>query len=310
MARKDDDMPIDHEESNGGFERILLFLIPIIFTIVLVGVLLMLFNLNVRNGVLDVANKIPIVKDWVPDRELSPEEQKKKDLKDQEESNEATVQELKKQLAETEEALQEMSEQKTAQEEKADQLEAQLDEMETEAAAVEQAEEEDSYIEQIQELAKMYADMSPSKAAPIMQNLTMEEMVLMLGEMKNSNRVAILEKMDPKIAAEATMHLKEAKSTEELAEAAKKSREKRDKEQESLKTTDNLDQNQLSKTFSQMAPDKAADLLMQTYKISPSKVITILNSVNDAARARILDSMSAQDSELAAKILNRLMGAK
>nr|WP_235440454.1 hypothetical protein [Paenibacillus sp. DMB20] len=94
MARND--MPIDKEESSGGFERILLFLIPIIFTIVLVAVLLTLFNVNVRNGMMDVANKIPIVKNWVPDPKLTPEEEKEKKLKDQEVSAEATIQELKK----------------------------------------------------------------------------------------------------------------------------------------------------------------------------------------------------------------------
>lgn len=309
MARKDD-MPIDNEDSNGGFERILFFLIPIIFTIVLVGVLLTLFNINVRNGVLDVANKIPIVKNWIPDPKLSPEEQKLKDIKDQEESDEATIQELKTLLAEKEESLKAMTEQKTAQETKVNELESQLEDLQNESVDTDVPEKEDPYIEQIRELAKMYADMSPSKAAPIMQNLTMEEMVLMLSEMKNSKRVAILERMDPKIAAEATMILKEAKSTEDLAIAAKQSRDKKDKEQNTLKTTDNLDKNQLNKTFSQMAPDKAADLLLQTYKINPSKVITILNTVDDGTRARILDSMSTKDKELAAKVLNRLMGSK
>ncbi|UNK16707.1 kinesin [Paenibacillus sp. N3/727] len=308
MARKD--IPIDNEESNGGFERILLFLIPIIFTIVLVGVLLTLFNVNVRNGVLDVANKIPIVKDWIPDPKLTPEEQKLKDIKDQEESVEATIQELKKQLEEKEESLKEMSEQKTAQETKANQLETQIEDMQNQSAASVEEPAEDPYIEQIRDLAKMYANMSPSKAAPIMQNLTTEEMVLMLSEMKSSKRVAILEKMDPKIAADATMILKEAKSTEDLALAAQKSRDKKDKEKDTLKTTDNLDKAQLSKTFSQMAPDKAADLLLQTYKISQSKAITILNTVDDGTRAQILNAMSTKSPEQAAKILNRLMGSK
>lgn len=307
MARND--VPIDKEESGGGFERILLFLIPIIFTIVLVAVLLTLFNVNVRNGMMDVANKIPIVKNWVPDPKLTPEEEKEKKLKDQEVSAEATIQELKKRLSEQEQSLKEMTEQKTAQENKAKELQTQIDDMQNQPAETEEP-EEDSYIKQIRELSKMYANMSPSKAAPIMQNLTTEEMVLMLSEMKSNSRVAILEKMDPKTAAEATMMLKDAKPSEDLAIAALQSRLKKNEEKATEKTTDNLDKSQLSQTFAQMTPSSAAKLLTQTYKISPAKAITILNSVNDSTRAKILNAMSTENPELAAKVLNRLMGAK
>ncbi|MFC7679605.1 magnesium transporter MgtE N-terminal domain-containing protein [Paenibacillus sp. GCM10028914] len=307
MARKD--MPIDNEESNGGFERILFFLIPIIFTIVLVGVLLTLFNINVRNGVLDLANKVPIVKNWVPDPVLSPEEKKLKEIKEQEESSEATIKELKKQLAEKEESLKEMSEQKTEQESKVKKLQTQMDDMQRQRATDEP--EEDPYTKQIQDLAKLYADMSPSKAAPIMQNLTLEEMVLMFSEMKSARRVAILEKMDPKTAAEATMMLKDAVPAEDLAIAALQSRlKKNESTKDTPKTTNNLDKNQLVQTFSQMTPKNASDLLLQTYKISPEKAITILNTVDDSTRAKILNAMSTSDAELTAKILNRLMGAK
>lgn len=307
MARKD--MPIDNEESNGGFERILFFLIPIIFTIVLVGVLLTLFNINVRNGVLDLANKVPIVKNWVPDPVLSPEEKKLKEIKEQEESSEATIKELKKQLAEKEESLKEMSEQKTEQESKVKKLQTQMDDIQRQRATDEP--EEDPYTKQIQDLAKLYADMSPSKAAPIMQNLTLEEMVLMFSEMKSARRVAILEKMDPKTAAEATMMLKDAVPAEDLAIAALQSRlKKNESTKDTPKTTNNLDKNQLVQTFSQMTPKNASDLLLQTYKISPEKAITILNTVDDGTRAKILNAMSTSDAELTAKILNRLMGAK
>ena len=64
-------------------------------------------------------------------------------------------------------------------------LETQIDSMQSTSTSGE-AEEEDAYTKQIRELSKLYADMSPSKAAPIMQNLTLEEMVLMLSQMKSA----------------------------------------------------------------------------------------------------------------------------
>ncbi|WP_245640249.1 MotE family protein [Paenibacillus dakarensis] len=308
MARND--MPIDQEESSGGVERILLFLIPIIFTIVLVGVLLTLFNINVRNGVLDIANKIPIVKNWVPDAELSPEQEKLKEVKKQEESSEATIKELKKQLAEKEKSLTELIAEKTAQDEKVMELQTQVKDMKNQAAAPKEP-EEDPYAKQIKDLAKLYGDMSPSKAAPIMQNLALEEMVLMFSEMKSAKRIAILEKMDPKTAADATMMLKDAVPSDDLVVSALQARlKKNESSKTAVKTTDNLDKNQLSQTFSQMTPASAAELLLQTYKISQAKTITILNTVDDGTRARILNAMSTEDPELTAKILNRLMGSK
>ncbi|MEC0255947.1 MotE family protein [Paenibacillus lautus] len=308
VARKD--MPLDKEESGGGFERILLILVPAIFTIVLLGALAVFFRADVRDGLIDVANKIPVVKNWVPDPVLTPEEQKLKEAKQQEESAEATIVELKKQLAEREETLNEVTEQKAAQENKVKELETQIDSMQSTSTSGE-AEEEDAYTKQIRELSKLYADMNPSKAAPIMQNLTLEEMVLMLSQMKSSNRVAILQKMDPKTAADATMMLKDAETSEDMAIAALQSRlKKNETEAAQKKTSDNLDKNQLNQTFAGMTPANAAELLMQTYKISPAKTMTILNTVDDATRSRILNAMSSKDAELAAKILNRLMGSK
>ena len=109
VARKD--MPLDKEESGGGFERILLILVPAIFTIVLLG-RSPYFSEPMSGMGFEVANKIPVVKNWVPDPVLTPEEQKLKEAKQQEESAEATIVELKKQLAEKEETLSEVTEQK------------------------------------------------------------------------------------------------------------------------------------------------------------------------------------------------------
>lgn len=312
MARQE--TPLEKEESGGRFERVLLILIPVIFTIVLLGALAVFFKGDVRDGLIDVANKIPIVKNWVPDPVLTPEEQKLKEAKQQEESAEATIVELKKQLAESEQTLNEVTEQKETQERKVKELETQIESMQSTTQSTTQsneAEEEDAYTKQVRELSKLYADMSPSKAAPIMQNLTQEEMVLMLSQMKNGNRVAILQKMDPKVAADVTMKLKDAETSDNMAIAALQSRLKKNEVAGAEKqTSNNLDKNQLNQTFAGMTPSNAADLLMQTYKISPAKTMTILKTVDDATRSRILNAMSSKDAELAAKILNRLMGSK
>ena len=74
----------------------------------------------------------------------------------------------------------------------------------------------------------MYADMSPSKAAPILQNMTNEEMVLLLSAMQSTARTKVLEKMDPKTAADVTMMMKDAKPSGDLALDALQSRLKKE----------------------------------------------------------------------------------
>lgn len=314
MAQNDFEV---EKESSGGFERFLMFMIPIVFTIVLLGVLLALFNPNIRNTFLEIANKIPIVEKWIPDPSLDPEKSKLDQTKDQLKSTEATNEELKNKLSEQEAALTKANESKTKQEAEMQKLQTQIDTMKQEAAtkattAAQGGETEiSSYQKQINELAKMYSDMSPSKSAPIIQNLTQEEIVLMFEAMKTPNRVAIMEKMDPKIAADVTMMMKEAKPSTDLQVAALQSRlNKNQTTTTSTQESTKLNKVQISQTFATMTPQSAADLLFQTYKISPDKALTVLNSVDDATRSAILGKMSTIDSVTTAKILNKLMSAK
>nr|WP_246073056.1 kinesin [Paenibacillus dokdonensis] len=298
------------KESAGGFERFLFFMIPIIFTIVLLGVLLTLFNVNVRNDMLEWAQKIPVVKNWVPDPVKDPEKTKLQDAKDQVKSANATIDELKSKLASQEANLQKAKEEKTQQEQKLKGVQDQLDSAQKsaeEAAAKGTETDADPYEKQIKDLAKMYADMSPSKAAPIMQNMTTEEMVQLLSVMKNDNRMAILAKMDPKVAADVSMKLKDAVSSSDLAIAALQSRIDKDTGDKQAASASGLDKTQISQTFASMPAKSAAGLLLSTYKISPEKVLTILNSVDDSTRSGILDAMSTQDAKTTAVILNKLM---
>lgn len=285
-------------------------MIPIIFTIVLIGVLLTLFNVDIRNNMMEFANKIPVVKNWVPDPVKDPEKTKLQDAKDQVKSAKATIDELKSQLAAKDANLQKAKEEKAQQDQKLKSVQDQLEsaqKSEADSSADGNEGQEDPYEKQIKDLAKMYADMSPSKAAPILQNMTTEEMVQLLSAMKNDNRTAILAKMDPKVAADVSMKLKDAVSSSELAIAALQSRLDKDAGEKQSTNTAGLDKAQISQTFASMPAKSAANLLLSTYKISPDKVLTILQSVEDATRSGILDAMSVQDAKTTAVILNKLM---
>ncbi|GAB6988915.1 hypothetical protein JCM16418A_09650 [Paenibacillus pini] len=307
MAHNDFDL---EKETTGRFERVLFFMIPIIFTIVLLVVLLTLLNVNWRNNMLEFANKIPVVNKWVPEPDKDPEKTKLDESKQQVKSAKATIEELKNKLATKETALQKANEEKQQQETKLKNAQEELDSMQLKNQSQTSSDEEDDpYDKQIKDLAKMYANMSPSKSAPILQSMTTAEIVQLLSAMKNDSRIAILEKMDPKIAAEVTTMLKEVVSSSDLAIAALQSRINKNSPPASSEST-GLDRTQISQTFASMPPKSAAMLVLKTYKISPEKALKILNSVTDSTRSSILDAMSSQDATTSAVILNKLMSTK
>ncbi|WP_151735129.1 MotE family protein [Paenibacillus tengchongensis] len=317
------ELEIENEESASKFERFLFLMIPIIFTLVLLGVLLTLFNMDIREKALKIADKIPFVERFVPDPvdETPAEtagEETQEESKKQLESSESTIKELKAQLASQAAQLQQANEAKAAQDSRVEALQKQIDDMKAEAEAAAAQESEDTvdpYQEKVTELAKLYSGMKASKAAPILENLTTEEQVQIFSAMNNASKTAILEKMDPEAAAEVTVKLKETANSTDMAVAALQSRLKQDQADQTAEApaaVGNLDKDQLAQTFSAMPAAEAASLLSSMYSISPDKVITVLRTVDDSVRSSILGEMASGDDNgaLAAKIVNRLMGGK
>ncbi|KJD46946.1 MotE family protein [Paenibacillus terrae] len=323
LAENELDMDLE-KESGGGFERFMFFLIPIVFTIVLVGVLLTLFNMDFRSEMISLGNKIPIVKNWIPEPEDKVAKSKEADQKAQSQSSEATIQQLKADLAKQTEELKKASDAKTTQDKKVTELQNQVNTLQTQQEQQSQTSQqgqtgtqaadgtanEDPYVKQARDLASMYEGMTASKAAPIMENLTTEETVQLLSYMDPANSAKILQKMDAKKAADITMALKNVTPSTDLSVAALQSRLKKDQSTTAGTTSKNLQNTQISSTFASMDKKSGAELILQTYKISPDKALNILNTVDDSTRASLLQNMSAKDAAQTAKILNKLMGSK
>ncbi|WP_138493976.1 MotE family protein [Paenibacillus pinistramenti] len=308
---------LEEKESGGGFGRFLFFVTPILFTVVLLGVLLTLLNKDVQDKALTVLNKIPFVSNWVPDSAVKTAAGTG-DAASQEKSSEATIQELKDQLAQQQEEVQKAKEQTAEQEQKVKDLQTQLDEANKKNN--EQAQETtnqaaEDYQKEVKKLAQMYGSMNASKAASIMSNLTTEENVMLFNAMSNESRSAILEKMDAKLAADISIRLKDADTSEDLAIAALQSRLKKESGTDSTtsssasSTASGLDSTQISQTFASMDAKTAATLLLQTNTISPEKTLSILHSVDDSTRSSILAAMSDADAVTTAKILNKLVSS-
>ena len=312
MAKKNLDLDTDMEKESGGLGRLLFIATPILFTLVLVGAIVMLFNTNLRASMFQTLDKIPIVKNWVP----SADKGNSTDVaSNQNESNAATVDQLKQQLDES----------KKAQATQAAELKKLQDQMKTQTPVTAGATtngtattpaagtapagttntvttptEQDK---QLKNLANVYSDMSASKAAAIMQNMTTDEQVLIFSKMNSQDQASILQKMDPKVAADTSLALKNATSASLAALQTKTGSAQNAKAPAGSK----LDNEALAQTFTTMPANSAASLLLQTAKVSQSKVLQVLNTMDDSTRASVLSAMSTEDPTGTAQILNRLM---
>ncbi|XID95126.1 magnesium transporter MgtE N-terminal domain-containing protein [Paenibacillaceae bacterium WGS1546] len=297
----------DMEKSSySGFERFLFFMTPIVFTAILLGVLLLMFNPDWRNAALEFGNKIPVVKSLLP----NPASQAGTDpLTDETltvNNARSKLEELNALLADRETALQQATAQAEEQQKRIEELQLQVDQLSKESE--EKTITGDAYRARIASLANMYGKMTPSKAAPILENLTLEESALVLGAMPETERGRVLERMTPKKAADVTMKLKDAEMVEDREIAALQARIK-ELENSAAEASSTLDTAELNQTLSGMRPQKAAELLLQMNKTNQAKVLRALAVLDNAARSQILNEMSTQDNDATANLVNKLMPA-
>ncbi|WP_409340974.1 MotE family protein [Paenibacillus sp. MBLB4367] len=289
-----------------AFERFLYwFFIPIVFTGVLLVVLLKLFDYDVMDNVLKTANKIPFVSSVLPE----PKSESKK------EENKVTVSSVttepeEQKVSDLNKSLTDMTEQLKKAEAANQQKDQSVKELQAKNTALEdqlktKAKSDEDYLVQIKQTADMFAKMNPTKAGPIFENLTLSERVLVMAEMKPEERVKILEKMDPKKAAETSISLKDSVPVKDREIAALQERLKQMVEA-SATASSKLSKNDLGQTFANMTPKSAATVLMEMNGVNQAKVIEILNATDNQARSKIMTALADLSKETAAAITARL----
>jgi flagellar motility protein MotE (MotC chaperone) len=292
--------------SYSGFERFLFFVTPILFTAVLLGVLLLMFNSEWRDAALKFGNNIPVIKSILPDPVQSTDPVANTDEELTVNNAKAKVDELSARLADRESLLVQATDQTVQQKQQIEQMQTQIDQL-TKASS-EQTITSEAYKARISSLADMYGKMTPSKAAPILENMTLDESALVLGAMSDTVRGRVLERMTPKIAADVSMKLKDADTVDNREIAALQSRIK-ELESYAGVGASTLDTAELNRTFSVMKPANAAVLLLQMAGDNQSKVLRILGVLDDTARSGILSAMSDQDKKTTAMLIGKLMPA-
>ncbi|GBF72001.1 hypothetical protein PA598K_00231 [Paenibacillus sp. 598K] len=295
---------VEAEKGYSGWERFLFFIVPILFTVLLLGALVIVFNDDLRNKALALGSEIPFVGSLLPsppqtEEQIAAEKEKAAAKKDDDQLGD-----LQALLLAKEAELTAATAAAAKAEELASNLQREVDQLKR--VSEEQQLDDQAYTDNIKSLATMYAQMTPSKAAPILQSMTTDEAVLILGALRPEDRVRIMEKLSPTFAADVTAKMKDAIPAKDQQIAALQARlEQQDKA--SSPPTTQLDEAQLSATFSTMDAKSAAELLLKMADLSPSKVLRILNAVNANARSSIVAEMSSQNKEITAQLVAKLM---
>ncbi|MBE1446403.1 MotE family protein [Paenibacillus sp. OAS669] len=304
------DMDVENTSSYGAMERFLIwFLIPFVFTAVLLGVLLTIFDYDVMNNVLRTANKIPVISSIVPEPKSKTADNKAaagsagQDTAAKQ-SQDDIIQALNAKLNEKDQEISKTNDLLAQKDQTIKDLQLKNSTLEEQVKSKALTDEE--YANQIQQLATMYAKMTPSKAAPIMEQLTNSELVLVLSMMKTDDRVKVLEKMDPKKAADASILLKDQTTVKDREIAALQDRLKQTAVTDP-KAAQKISKDDLGSTFSNMTPKSAATVLLEMQNSNPDKVISILSSMDSAGRSKVLTAISEANKETAALISARLV---
>jgi flagellar motility protein MotE (MotC chaperone) len=292
------------KSSYGTLERfIYILLLPILFTAILTGVLLTLFDYDVKNVVYSIGRNIPIINNIVPKEQIS----------DTEQSNPAN------ESIQTDQQIKDLAASSTKKENEISQLEGDVKNRDEQIAQLEASVEKlvleqeskalnsEEYRKQLKSLAAMYAGMTASKSAPILENLTMPELVLVLYEMSSDDQGRVLEKMNPKTAADASIQLKDVteSSRKDWEAQAKIARDERTAKDDPEATT-KLTNEELAQTFSAMTVASAADILLQLNKTNSTKVVSLLNAMDSASRSNILAAIATLSTGDASTLASKL----
>jgi flagellar motility protein MotE (MotC chaperone) len=146
-----------------------------------------------------------------------------------------------------------------------------------------------SHIQQAKEIAKTYASMPPSKAATIMDKLSMEEVVYAMTEMSAQERSQIWSKMDPQKVADLSILVKSRSSVTDHDIALMQQRIHKN----STKDIQNQSIEELLHTYSNMPLTHAAKLIHEMMNSDSKRTLLMLNKMDNHLRAQILTVMSS-----------------
>lgn len=303
-AKGGEEMETVQDKSYNKIEWIFyIVILPLLFTSILTGILLHFLGVNVVGSLQVWLNQVPYVASIVPDPDTRPDA----NLTPQQE-----VTYLNEQMKRINAELTEKKGEVATLSKIADEREAKIKELQQEIEQLEKALEDkrisdEEQLKQIRDLAELYSSMSASKAAPIIEALTLEEAVLVMKAMDPEEQGDIFAKMDPEKAAEISILLKDTKLHQDDQIAALQQRVQVLTRALSESAVLLQDKEKLINTYSQMPPKEAADILINMMNTDQTKALAIVSGVDDGVRSQILTEIARRDVNLASRITNLLM---
>lgn len=195
-----------------------IILLPSLFTLILVGIILTFMKVDVITPILEVGNKIPFVEKIIPDPKGKVDDFVLYENTFNSQGNKVNA--VNTDATAIGDEVTRYQEEIKTKEMMISQLEAELKEadkhiaqIEAELDSLKKANEDSTLAEttaKTKEVARLYSEMTASKAAPILSQLENQEAAQILAEMDNKKRAQIIAKMDPQKAAQLTLVLKES----------------------------------------------------------------------------------------------------
>lgn len=175
-------------------------LIPALFAIVVALIVFSVAGINVFEKGKAIADKVPFVSSFF-DKERKTEKDLEKEiitLEGEIKDREAKIEELEKELEEKEKEIERTNLEK-------EQLQMQMEELHS---------MKDENNRAFQEIIKTFESISAKKAAPILTQMSDDDAIEIMMNLKSDTLAAVLEKMDPQDAAKFTERLAKQKKTQ------------------------------------------------------------------------------------------------
>jgi flagellar motility protein MotE (MotC chaperone) len=267
-------------------------ILPFIFVVVFVMVALNYMGFPMLETVQGWAKKIPVVNHIIPDpkpvasqKSVDPNSWKQKYLdsskviknKDQE------ITDLKNQLDSNKKHLEDLKSTNVD-------IQKQLDAKITK-----------KYQDQMQKISDLYANMQPSKAAALLDSMSLEDTALTISYLDQDTQSSILSSMkDTKKAAQITMLLNEMASLSDTNQTALKDQVHQLAQQIETPTAT------LAETIAGMPSAQSAGIIQSMMASNPQMAMGLMKNINTNTRSQILTEITKSDAKMAALITANL----
>lgn len=281
-----------------------IIIIPILFISILTVTLLWVFDYDIKKTVLETLNKVPLVEKLIDDHQFTDQNYLLKN--NTKEQLQFTIDELKNTLNDKSFTLVEYENIVSKKVEEINLLKQQIEDLESKLNEKNMSEK--SREQELAEVAKVYENMSSKNAANIISNLSYEEALLILGQMNIEAKSGILEKMDPKKAADLSVLLKDqkyAKDKDILALQERINTLTKELDQVENNQLNEIDYQQLALTFSGMDPKNAANTILLMFQQDKKFTKNLLIAMDSGSRSNILNQIEPEEAaEIAVTLID------